>query len=589
MALSRQSVRERRASAVRPSEKRVFTADVAWGILGGLRLVRVSSRTTVHRYLKRGRLQQMKDPIRTLARGGADGEALADFRCLADATSASGGPRYRNKAHLSWLSAVIAGEHMSAQNRDEPLYALCHLVLMIDAAWPGAEGRWMALLAADQPSLQQFRAWFDENTVDAGWKKPGFAVTPKGVSGTAGDAPWHIYFGRMVSLAALFEFLIGMEAGAHHAEIESTFEALCAGDSGEAEIRGASNALAKILRSYRRRHFSRAVHEERFNTLYRFLSDRSPDGRIVIDDQAIFVFWLESTGDAFVSYAGAAEAMIKLYRLFAASEIGVAIDDAAPFGAERDEWDASEDALGDMPGGPWRSPFEVIDAPPASAIKFFKKEGERKPLANVAAFGPEVEALPLTVLRLDSFGAVQSAISNDLRLSRGTLAARLSCEGAHSYQTLYDTLRGLKPHLEALQKATLWAIYSHGRVDGHSGRDGRTATAAGADNVIAFPGNAAPQLAVPDEDVPSEQHAQILSDAERAFKAMTRKGFDAVSLRDDEHVAGFYVGAGAVLQIADVLERYLRTLTRYQQHLDDMFERDRALFAQRFEILYGEK
>ena len=586
MALLRQSVRDGRASAVRPSEKRVFTADVDWGILGGLRLVHVSSRTTIYRFLKKGRLQYMKDPIRTLARGGADGEALADFRCLADATSANGGPRYRSKAHLSWLSAVIAGEHMSGQNRDKPLYALCHLVLMIDAAWPGVEGRWMALLAADQPSPQQFKTWFDENAGATGWKKPGFAVTPKGVSCTAGDAPWHIYFGRMVSLAALFEFLIGMEAGAHYAEIESTFEALCAGDAGAHEIRGASNALAKILRSYRRRHFARAVHEDRFNALYRFLRDRSPDGRIVIDDQTIFAFWLESTTDAFVSYAGSAEAMIKLYRLFAASEIGVAIDDAAPFGAERDEWDASEDALGDMPGGPWRSPFEVIDAPPAAAIKFFKKEGERKPLVNVAAFGPEVEALPLTILRLDSFGTVQSAISNDLRLSRGTLAARLSCEGTHSYRAIYETLHGLKPHLEALQKATLWAIYSHSHSQGH---DHQSVTASGANNVIAFPGNAAPQLAVPDEDIPSEKQAQILSDAERAFKAMTRKGFDAASLRDEEHVAGFYVGAGAVLQIADVLERYLRTLTRYQQRLDDMFERDRALFAQRFETLYGEK
>ena len=132
MALLRQSVRDGRASAVRPSEKRVFTADVDWGILGGLRLVHVSSRTTIYRFLKKGRLQYMKDPIRTLARGGADGEALADFRCLADATSANGGPRYRSKAHLSWLSAVIAGEHMSGQNRDKPLYALCHLVLMID-------------------------------------------------------------------------------------------------------------------------------------------------------------------------------------------------------------------------------------------------------------------------------------------------------------------------------------------------------------------------------------------------------------------------------------------------------------------------
>ena len=180
---------------------------------------------------------------------------------------------------------------------------------------------------------------------------------------------------------------------------------------------------------------------------------------------------------------------------------------------------------------------------------------------------------------------MQSAISNDLRLSRGTLSARLSCEGAHSYQALYKTLQGLKPHLEALQKATLWAIYSHG----HSGGNGQAVPDAGADKVIAFPGSAAPQLAVPDENIPSEKHAQILSDAERAFKAMTRKGFEAASLRDDEHVAGFYVGAGAVLQIADVLERYLRTLTRYQQRLDDIFERDRALFAQRFEILYGEK
>jgi len=578
MTISHQTPLDWHARFERPRSKRSFSADIAWRCLGGLRLAQVSSKTNVENGLMMGCLQAMKDPIRTLARGGADGEALADFRCLKDATSAHGGPRYRSKAHLSWLSAVISGEHMSGQNRDEPLYALCHLILMIDAACPGAEGRWMALLGADQPNALQFKVWFQDNTLGAGWKKSGYTVTPKGVTSNISEASWHIYYGRMVTLAALFEFMIGMEAGAHHGEIEATFEILCAGDPSETKTRLASNALAKILRGYRRRHFSRAVHEERFNTLYRFLSDRSPDGQIVIDDQAIIGFWLEDHNDAFVNYTGAAEAMIKLHRLFASSKIGAAIDSAQPFGTERDEWDATDDALGNMPGGPWRSPFDVIDAPPAAAIKFFKKEGERKPLLNIAAFGPEVETLPLTMLRLDSFGAVQSAISNDLRLSRGSLAERLTCQDAKSYRAIYEALHQLKPHLDALQKATLWAIHSHGG-----------AQTACADNIITLPGRGMPDLDIAPADISSEARQQILSEAERTFKAMTRKGFDTASLSDDAHVMGFYVGAGAVLQIADVLERYLRTLVRYGQRLDETFERDQALFVDRFETFYGER
>ncbi len=519
----------------------------------------------------------MKQLNRTLTRGAADGQAISDFRSLADATTSDGAPRYKKSTHLHWLARVVAGEHVGI-NRDAPIYELCHLAVMIDAVSPGAHGRWMAFLGLSRQSGPAFRDWFVQTVNENGWQKTKFEVTPKGIKWTNDGRDYLILFNRMPSLAALFEFMIGMEDAAYYGEIEGIFIQICDGYVDDAKIRTGSNALSKLLRRYRRAHFARAQYEEWFNALYRHLEARSPSGRIVIDDESILTFWLSGQSSDLISFTKVAEAFIKLHRLFAWASIGDAIDSAEPIGGEHAEWDVAADVVDEMPRQSWCSPFDVLDKPPADAIKFLKKKSEREPLKNLAKYGPEANLLPLTILRLDSFGPIQSGISNDLRLNRGTLTDRLSCKSATPYSEICENLHKLQAHLLALQKATLWAI--------HTGSKGITKY--DDDKVIVFPRGPELSAYASLEDLEEDERVKVLLSSKKSFIEMTRKGFDPALLDDDGHLMGFYVGAGAILEIAGVLERFLRGLDGRAEQLDRLFVDDRVAFTNRFHSLYGD-
>ncbi len=554
----------------------------AWRIAPAAWRAKSTLRNTHHWYRMRrcnqvvGLFRQgMKQLNRTLTRGAADGQAISDFRSLADATTSDGAPRYKENTHLHWLARVVAGEHVGI-NRDAPIYELCHLVVMIDAVSPGTHGRWMAFLGLSRQSGPAFRDWFVQTVNENGWQKPKFDVTPKGIKWTIDGRDYLMLFNRMPSLAALFEFMIGMENAAYYGEIEGVFTQICDGYVNDAKIRTGSNALAKLLRRYRRAHFARAQYEEWFNALYRHLEARSPSGHIVIDDESILTFWLSGQSSDLISYTKVAEAFIKLHRLFATASIGDAIDSAEPIGEEHAEWDVAADVVDEMPRQSWCSPFDVLDKPPADAIKFLKKKSEREPLKNLAKYGPEANLLPLTILRLDSFGPIQSAISNDLRLNRGTLADRLSCKTATPYSEICETLYMLQAHLLALQKATLWAI--------HTGSKGITKHD---DKVVVFPRSPELSAYASLEDLEEDERVKVLLSSKKSFNEMTRKGFDPALLDDDGHLMGFYVGAGAILEIAGVLERFLRGLDGRVEQLDRLFVDDRGAFTKRFQSLYG--
>ena len=46
-------------------------------------------------------------------------------------------------------------------------------------------------------------------------------------------------------------------------------------------------------------------------------------------------------------------------------------------------------------------------------------------------------------------------------------------------------------------------------------------------------------------DIDETEEARIATDAARAFRQLTRKGFNEAALRDEDHIEGFRTGAGA--------------------------------------------
>jgi hypothetical protein len=80
----------------------------------------------------------------------------------------------------------------------------------------------------------------------------------------------------------------------------------------------------------------------------------------------------------------------------------------------------------------------------------------------------------------------------------------------------------------------------------------------------------------------------LLTEAERTFRAVTRKGFDEAGLADEARIEGFRIGAVALVAAARQLEAYLAVISRVGgQALETRFDADKSLFSARFAELYG--
>ncbi|MBT6984946.1 MAG: hypothetical protein HN956_11405, partial [Rhodospirillaceae bacterium] len=427
------------------------------------------------------------------------------------------------------------------------------------------------------------------NHIDAalgatGWQRQGFTRSDDGLSIQYGDSEFSINFGRMPFLIALYEFLCGMEDYAFYGELTGIFETMVAEAGTTKGIQQAANAIARRLRRYRGAYLSFAPQNERFEAIYGFLRERNPKLPQAIMDDDILDFWRHhSGGDDFRLYRTVFNAFVKFIQALDVAATGSAAESAGPIGTDRaggevDPPDGSVDEPQDNGAydtyGDWRTPFSVLDEPPAAGIKFFKQKGERAPIELLMEYGPQAIALPRAFLRLDSFGPTQSAITTDLQVKRGAASVRrrISCADCETYPAKQAGFENALVHVQNLQKATLHALNNGGAES----------------NVVALHPSGL--------DIDASAMGQIADDAARAFRALTRKGFnDAASkdgaLKDESYMDGFRVGAGAILSIAAQLEGFLAALSRLDamepglagQHADDQ-----AVFRAQFTRIYGD-
>ena len=145
----------------------------------------------------------------------------------------------------------------------------------------------------------------------------------------------------------------------------------------------------------------------------------------------------------------------------------------------------------------------------------------------------------------ESFGAIQSAITNDLQIGRGEASVqnRIACTDAETYTDRQTTFETLEAHVQQLIQACLHVVAS--------------------DNVVAFPG--------------------VEDDTAKAFKKLTRKGFDDSA---QENTDAFKLAADPLLSVRTQLQGVVKVLAKLD--LDTSFDTDRDAFRQQFTALYGE-
>ena len=519
----------------------------------------------------------------TIQGAGASSQLLADFRALADATAPDGGSRYATRPTLNRLARFIVGR-AGGPNRDTPLYELCHLVTAIDACGNDPDRRALFFLGGERITPSYCASAIDEALADGGWSGEGIERTKEGVSIDLSDGAFTVSFGRMPFLVALYEFLCGMEEYAFYGDIQDILERMT--EEGPAGVREASNAIARQMRQYRNRHLRFSSQNGRFELIYRFLQERTPGERLRIDDEGVLDFWLRhSGGDDFRGYRTVFRAFVSFMQALDDVARGTAAEGALSIGTDREEGEIDPEQGNDNLAtyGDWRSPFAVLDAEPAARIKFFKKRGERDEIEQMMEFGPRATKLPLAYLRLECFGPVQSAITNDLQVKRGAASVRrrIACEDSETYAARCGVFESSLTYIRELQKATLHAL--HGGVKS----SGNVVTLAAPEPVTLFD-RALERNDLPDID--SARSTEIFEEAARAFRRLTRKGFDEASLADENHVEGFRVGAGAVLEIAAQLESFLQSASRLDQACPGLaakYDQDRSLFREQFAKLYG--
>ncbi|CCQ75278.1 hypothetical protein [Magnetospira sp. QH-2] len=482
----------------------------------------------------------MDEATDRLLRAGGESPLIEDFRAVAESTTPAGRLRHAPRPTLDWLSRFVVGQ-AGGPHKDAPLYELCHLVLAL-----GGDGgrRAQVLLDPDGVTASRSRASFADH--------PG--ADEDGVTVEGDEGPFTIRFGRMPILAALYEFLCGMEGYGFYPQLEE----ILAGITGPADVRPAANQLSSHLRQYRKKNLPSARSEGKFTTIYGFLRDRSPENRLSIDDSAILDFWcLHCQGKEFRGYRAVFDQFTRFMESLEEAGARRAVDEAAPLGTDREagELDPADTDQSD-PGGPgWTSPLAAFDQPPLNEIKFLKGSSERKPMEALMDHGPHALHLPLAFLRYEVFGQVQAGITNDLQVGRGAeaVARRITCDEAESYGARMATVEKLAAHVDQLQKAALHVLAS------------------------------APSPAIPANDekiVPLEMAA-------RAYKTLTRKGFTAAP--DDDSRATFRQAAPALVAVGTLLRGYLSALTQLDGHgLDRHFQTDRETFSERFRALYGD-
>ena len=494
-----------------------------------------------------------------LLRAGAEADMVEDFRAIAEATAPDGSPRYRARPTLEALARFLVGGG-GGPNRDAPFYELCHLINAVDAADTARDRRNAFFMGPEAASPHRFRARLEQALAKGGWRRAGFSHDDRAVTAQYADGTFSVHFARIPFLAALYEFLVGMDDFAFYPELQVILDDMARGSQNLRTIQTASNRIASHFRHYRRRHMAQIRQDGKFELLLTYLTQRSPVGMMVVDDAAVFDFWAKhATSGDFRAYRTVFDAFVQFLGALEDASRAQAIANAAPVGVDRANGEVEPDDTGESgTADEWISPLTLLDQEPAAAIKFFKKEGERKPLEFLMHYGPAAIRLPLAFLRLEAFAPVQSAITTDLQVGRGMarVKERVRCNDATPYAQIVATYETLLKIVLRLQKAAFYAL--------HKGRQDTNEDAFAAADI-----------------------AHLLADAAKTFRTIARKGFDETELA--ARAEGFRLGAQALVAAAAQIERYLAIARRIHgaASLETRFAADRQAFGERFCMLYG--
>ena len=537
----------------------------------------------------------MNEAMSIITGSGASGSLTADFRALAEYRSHSGEPKYAPVKVMVWLAKVILGQS-GGSNKDIPLFELCHLVHAINCLDDGSEApsRRLKFFFETEHALPHIYCnWFLDMRDNL---NENIQIHEKGIELNYPDHNFSINYGRMPRLAALYEFFSGMDDFSFYAHFNEIIDPLGAQDkegrvSALRQIQDTANKLSSEFRKYRRKHLPRPQHDEAFKKLIDFLKNRSRSGRIEMDDEAVLDFWqANSPFDEFRLYRSVFDKFIELKKSLEEMETSRGLDQAVRIGTDRDENEVElrDDTASISDINTWQSPLSIFDEEPANRIKFFKQKTERKPIENLMTAGPYASMLPVAFLRLEAFGAIQAGITTDLQVKRGreAIGVRITCKDAITYPEILEEYEKILLHIKQLQLATLHAINQNNGPD-HNDKNGNVLNLFKKSPQSDF--EIARETGTP-EEFDDHRLIETAETAEKAFKRLTRIGFNDDFIDDGENREGFYTGAGALIEIEKLLKVFIKQMSGPdygRDKLEKVFQQDKNEFSSQFRTIYG--
>ena len=521
-------------------------------------------------------------------------ELVTAFRLLGEAAD-GGQPRFPVEACRAVERAITCRTYASA------LLELCHLA----RAASSYRGRYFELFWAPGPMRAgRLRALFAKAR-PASWLKIG----PASVELIYTDGGFTVTYGRMPVLVALAEFLLtalGFKA------LDETLAPLALRGVSVADVSRQANALSRAVYNYLKAHLPPLQAQRKLGAVIDFLKERN-DGDFDlghIDDAAVLDFWrgaIDAEQDQdFRTFTSVFLAFARFRDVFEQAAAIGAIEHALPIGSavQDGEVDPADVATAvEIAQGP-SNPLDELQSPPSSRIKFFNAK-ERECLAFLFQCGRAADALPLSFLRAEVFGRVQSRLSQALRTARSPDAV-IAAGAIEDYRARQVRFREMAAHGRTMLLAAAYVMHETGLRQFAS-----AARAAGLDLALDLDSsgldaphlhaNAFAETVVPFRPLSPERKPTasaptasavdaFLADARKAARQVARAGFRPDEIHDADVQAGFVAGCPLVAAVLDRIGGFSARLAGLRVPEGDwaaQFSADSKVFATCFSRIYG--
>ncbi|MEN8198148.1 MAG: hypothetical protein ABFS30_16835, partial [Pseudomonadota bacterium] len=383
----------------------------------------------------------------------------ASLLAIIEMSAPGGEPKYPPRVCRELARIIVC------RNYAKSVLQLCHLINAADACARRKESYERFMMGVPLATPRHFRDHLSAMLAGHGWRRPGFTVEPAGIAvAYGGGAGFRISFSRMPLLAALLEFVVGMQG---YGATDDIFAEMLAGSANEAAIGEAANALSRRIYAYLSDNLPTVQNMGKFNRILEFLGDRSEGGEVEIGDPAILDFWLKQSGAApsdeggFRTFRTVLDAFIAFIRSLELAADRQSTLNAAPIGGDAESGEIDPDSLSGLMDAPgqWQSPLPLLEDDPTARVKFLTGR-EKDTLRLLMEMGPMTRSLPMSLLRAEVFGPAQAQLTQALRRQAGAreLHRLLGLDGIGDYSAHGERIRELQGRIGAVMKASLHVL-----------------------------------------------------------------------------------------------------------------------------------